>query len=355
MTGCPVRFGGTDYQQVEDPAAVREVFGRVADFPPANALTAAQPLSRAALDVLAGAGVSLPPVLASASGELHARTRRVVARFFSPGRSAATEPAIVARTIAATERIRAGLGAGPVDLATELSRQVPAAVLGELIGVTLPPPEVLQPWSRDSLELFWGAPDGDRQLQLAHSVATFYRWLHAQVLACEGPADGLFGALRAAGLSLRQRCSLGFFLIIAGQETTVQLINIGLLRAITRTGCWAELADRDRAGHFVRRLLATESSVPAWRRIAGQDGTIAGRPVVRGTELLLRLTGDDHGLAFGYGVHRCLGATLAELETTLVLHTAARELPGLELAGPEPDWIRLLCFQTPRTVLVRAG
>jgi cytochrome P450 len=55
---------------------------------------------------------------------------------------------------------------------------------------------------------------------------------------------------------------------------------------------------------------------------------------------------------FGSGIHRCLGAKLAELEAAIVVQEAALALPEVRLQDYQPDWIRLLSFQAPRTVTV---
>jgi cytochrome P450 len=126
-------------------------------------------------------------------------------------------------------------------------------------------------------------------------------------------------------------------------------------------------------------VLTTESSVPTWRRIAPQ-GTLLGDALIpAGTEILLELTGNqitspsgqerEHivgqadlreasaspGLVFGSGIHRCLGAKLAELEAAVIVQETAAALPGIELQDPEPEWIRFLSFQAPRTVTVVNG
>ncbi|MDO5752882.1 MAG: cytochrome P450, partial [Arthrobacter sp.] len=97
-----------------------------------------------------------------------------------------------------------------------------------------------------------------------------------------------------------------------------------------------------------------------WRRAALRDTVLDGVLLPAGAEVLLELSG-HHGpqapptaysLAFGHGLHRCLGAKLAELEATLVVQETACALPHLMLSGPEPDWLRLLSFQTPLSVLV---
>lgn len=100
-----------------------------------------------------------------------------------------------------------------------------------------------------------------------------------------------------------------------------------------------------------------------------------GQLIPAGTEILLELSGNgitasavegglprhfagrqgSTGLVFGSGIHRCLGAKLAELEAAVIVQEAAAALPGIRLHDPEPEWIRLLSFQAPRTVTVTKG
>jgi cytochrome P450 len=349
----------SNYCVVREPALVREVLSRVEDFTPDNALTAVTPLSTAALRVLGGVGFALPPVLASATGAQHARTREVVARFFSPHRVQDAAPRIVAVTQQRAEFASAALQDGPVDLVAAVTRHIPAAVMGDLIGLEPPPIDLLQRWSRDSLELFWGWPDTDRQLELAASAAEFYSWLAEQVQGCDATPDGLFAALKSAGLRQVEICSLAYFLVIAGQETTVQLSNICLDRALNESGQWGALAAGESAAPLVRDVLATYSPVSTWRRFAALDTELGETSVPAGTEILLELSGAHpesahataYGLAFGYGLHRCLGARLAEFETTLMIETLAQALPDLHAAG-DSEWFELLSFRTPLTLVV---
>jgi cytochrome P450 len=349
-----------NYCVVREPALVREVLSRVDDFGPDNALTAVTPLSTAALRVLGGVGFALPPVLASATGDQHARTREVVARFFSPRRIEDTAPRVVALTEQRAQVAAAALSDGPVDLVRAVTRHIPAAVMGELIGLKPPPIDQLQQWSRDSLELFWGWPEPERQLHLAASAAEFYAWLAEQVRECETAApNGLFAALKSAGLRPVEIRSLAYFLVIAGQETTVQLGNIAVHRALSTPGQWAELAAGGSHTALVRDVLATFSPVSSWRRLTAVDTELGDTSVAAGTHILLELSGahpepmhaTDYGLAFGYGLHRCLGARLAEFETTLIIETLTRALPDVHAVG-EPEWFELLSFRTPLTLTV---
>ena len=352
---------------VSDPAQVREVLRRVDDFRPDNALVSVVPLEPATLRKLARARFALPPVLASAHGPRHLLVRRALAGFFSPATVQALRPMLeeLADDVAtaAASALRAGQR---VDLAHAVAEAVPPRALATLLGVELPDEALLHRWSRDSLELFWGWPTPARQLELADSASELFTWLRAAAardIASHSPHGGrtFFRDMHDAGLSMAELCSLAYFLIIAGQETTTQLIGICLLRgletparreALTAGG---EHAARD----HVRTVLATESSVPTWRRIAHEATTLGGDAIPAGAEIVLELTGhhgpnpapNAHALAFGHGLHRCLGAGLAELQATLVTAATFRALPPeTTLAEQSPPWRRLLSFQTPARV-----
>jgi len=355
---------------IGDPVQVREVMRRTEDFAPTNALTSVVPLAPATLRILSRVRFALPPVLASATGERHRTVRTVVGRFFTPAKVAAIAPRVRELARQRLAVAAAGLLHGPVDLADAVARHIPPLVMAELTGQPTPELGLLKRWSRDSLELFWGWPDPDRQQVLAHSAAEFYVWLREEAARARGTAS-LFGVLDAAGLDAAEVCSLGYFLVIAGQETTSQLINTALYRGLDSAdaagapaaGPWAALAAHENAQAHVRRVLATESSVHTWRRAALRDTVLAGASLPAGAEILLELSGRHpaeagptaYSLAFGHGLHRCLGARLAELETALVVQETAAALPGLRLAGQPPQWLRLLSFQAPLTVTATQG
>ncbi|MEN2740842.1 cytochrome P450 [Microbacterium sp. X-17] len=349
------------YLTVRDPDEVREVLRRSEEFLPTNALVSVTPLSAEARRILSRARFALPPILASATGEQHRTVRRLVAGFFTPAKVGAVFPHIVDLTRHRARLAAPALADGPIDLVRAVARHVPPAIMESLTGIANPDLDTLNRWSKDSLELFWGWPDPPRQRELAHSAAEFYTWLRETVDA--HPDDSLFGTLQRAGLTTTEICSLGYFLLIAGQETTTQLIGVAYYRALQTPRLWATLAAGGSASGFVRGILAADSSVPAWRRTAASATTLGGTAIPAGAEILLELTGHHppdaaptaYTLAFGHGVHRCLGARLAELEATTVLEQTARALPHLALHGPAPAWQRLLSFRTPTTVLVTAS
>ncbi|MEV5049953.1 cytochrome P450 [Arthrobacter sp. LAR12-1-1.1] len=371
------------YTVVRDPDAVRDVLHRPADFSPANSLVAVTPLEGPALRVLQRVSFALPPVLASNDTDTHAGIRKVVAGFFTPATVAAMEPRIRGLAQEAAKNAADQLGSsGHVDLVQTVAAFPPAVVMLELLGLPVRDLTDLKGWGLDSMELFWGWPDEARQLELAHSAADFYVWLRKLVAESRtAPGRNLFKSLAEHGLSTPEICSLGYFLLIAGQETTTQLISTTLFRLLKGSAPvgWNDAASDAGSKTMVRHVLATESSVPTWRRVAAHDTNLGDTVIPAGSEILLELTGNQitspsgqerahivgqadlreasasPGLVFGSGIHRCLGAKLAELEAAVIVQETAAALPGIQLHDPEPEWIRFLSFQAPRTVTVVKG
>ena len=353
------------YRSIEDPQLVREILRHAEEFTPANALQAAVDLEPATLRILARGRFALPPVLASASGAGHRAVRKVVAGFFSPAKVAAQREFIAQRTRELCLNLRGRYQLGEeLDLASELAAVIPPEVMARMTGTPLPPLDQLKAWSKDSLELFWGWPEAQRQQELAHSAVAYHAWLRSSVDEATARDDGnLYSALHHAGVDRARIVSLAYFLGIAGQETTAMLIQSALFTAM-RDGHWSSCAAADggvAAGErVVHEVLLRASSVPTWRRIALRDISLSGHSFAAGDELLLRLSGGDvaasgdDSLVFGQGLHRCLGAGLARMETGVVVHQAAAALPGIELSDPSPRWRYLISFQAPEAVITRS-
>ncbi|WP_063746042.1 cytochrome P450 [Kribbella catacumbae] len=349
MTRCPARYDEElGMWVVDEPAEVREVLLDPETFRPDNAVVAHTALSVKALRVLQGVGFVLPPTLANNAGASHRPIRAAVARFFSPARVAAVEPLtrrLVSDRVAVAWEL---LDAGTTDLVEVIAAEPPALVLLDMLGLRDVDVPELKAWSRESLELFWGWPDDDRQLELAHSAAEFYGWLRKRVLAARRlPGEDLFGVLVRLGLSDEEVCAVAYFLLIAGQETTTQLISTAFLRMLGR-------AVDDDAAAVVEDVLRDSSSVPTWRRVTTRPVAVGDVELPAGEPMLLGLTG--HGgpadLAFGLGVHRCLGAGLARLEARIALGCAAPLLSAVRAVEIEPPMIELLSFRAPARVLV---
>ncbi|MFI9009583.1 cytochrome P450 [Actinosynnema sp. NPDC053489] len=350
---------------------VRAVLADPRRFRPDNALTAVVPIAGPVLRVLARSGFSLPPTLANNGTDTHAALRRLVARFLTPARVAGLRARIA--ELAAERLDRLG---GRADLHPALARDLPAIVLLEVMGIRDVDVAALKGWSTASLELFWGDVTVERQHELAGPAAAFHRWLTSRIKAADPSDEDLFGALRAQGVPVRDAAGLCYFLLIAGQETTTQLLCAAFHAVLREDGLWPRLGEPGFAAACVEEVLRRDPPVSTWRRVTAEPVTLSGVDVPAGAPLLLMLAGSGSDpevfaeperfrpgrprgrghLAFGFGRHFCLGAGLARLEAEVVLRETARRFPRLRLASLDPPpMLGLLSFRAPLSVEVELG
>lgn len=379
----PVHYDpGTGLWLVSRYDDVRRVLLAPTLFHPDNALRAITPLSVGALRVLARAGFRLPIALANNGTASHPGLRRVVTRFFNAERVAAAVPVIQRVAEEVLDAVCSEIDAtGRCDLFSSFAQVLPCRVLMELLGIRGATPATLIRWSDASLELFWGRPTPDRQLELAQLVGEFHQWLTDTVRSDAAPPTSFIGALASHRLPDGEPLDTGtavaacFFLFIAGQSTTGQLITTALRRALTEPGLWQHLPGRTGlAEAWVEEVLRREPPVTTWRRVAVRSTELGGVTIPEGAQLLLMLLGSGsdpevfphaermrpyrtnvrHHLAFGVGRHRCPGASLARTEATVALRVAASRLSGvrLEEGGTEPPMLGLLSFRAPLDVSV---
>ena len=385
---APVHFDeGTGCWLVSRHADIRSVLSRPEVFGPENALTAVTAIDPSALRILARVGFELPATLANNGGANHAELRALVRQFFSPAAIAGALPIIRALARDSAALVKQDLDASAeADLVALVTRDLPARVLIALLhldDIDLP---TLKRWSTDSLELFWGNPDADRQRELAVQAAQFYAWLRERIANADPAGPSLFSVLAghrtADGAPLRIQESIGicYFLLVAGQETTTQFLSTVLRRLIGQPQLWHRLAsagacpDELIASKCVEEVLRLETPVVTWRRVTSEAVMLGGALLPADAQVLLMLAGSGSDpdvfedperfapgrdaarqhLAFGFGRHYCLGATLARMEAQEVLLVLARELPGIQLVEQSPPMLGLLSFRAPLRLLVTA-
>ncbi len=250
----------------------------------------------------------------------------------------------------------------------------------ELLGIEGVAPATLIRWSDASLELFWGRPTPERQLELAELVGEFHRWLTVTVSDGAARPGSFVRALTEHRLPDGERLDVEtavaacFFVFIAGQSTTGQLIATVLRHALSEPGLWARAAaEDDLARAWVEEVLRREPPVTSWRRVTASPVELGGVRLPEGAQLLLLLLGSGSDpevfdapermcphranvrqhLAFGVGRHRCPGASLARTEAAVALRAAARGLPSARLdASADAPMLGLLSFRAPLRVTV---
>jgi cytochrome P450 len=374
---------GTGLWLVSRYADVRRILLRPEIFRPDNTLDAVARLSVPALRHLAAVGFTLPPTLANNGGASHAGLRSVVSRLLSGARVSATVGLATDLVTRQLDRVEAKLARhGGCDLVATLTRDLPFAVMLHVLGIEADVDlDALARWNDASLELFWGRPERARQPRLARLAAEFYQWLRGLAERADATAPGLLGRLAAhrlpdgRALSRVDIIAVCYFMVIAGQATTAQMLATMLLRALDDPQVWSRLGrDCGFAAAWAEEMLRREPPLTAWRRRLARPVLLDGAELPDKAELLLLLasTGSDPRvfaspqrldphrpggrahLSFGVGLHRCPGAALARMEARVVLHAVAARFPGLRLARPaeEIPMFGLLSFRAPKAVPV---
>lgn len=294
----------------------------------------------------------------------HTRLRGLANRAFTPRVVAdrREEIAHLARDLVRQLRERGGDG----DLIESLSYPLPVLVIAKILGVPGEDMHRFRDWAAvlgaaidlpmEELAAFTArVDDSTRELcEYLRSIVTKRR---------ESPEDDLISRLIAARddegrLNDDELIATCVLLMIAGHETTVNLITNGILALMRHRDQWERLvADSSLAASATEELLRYDSPVQLTSRIAAEDVEIGGGHVPRGTEVFFLLgsanrdgavwEGPDavqierkvgRHMSFGMGIHFCLGAPLARLEGEIAFATLATEAPNLELIDPDPKW-----------------
>ncbi|MET8578370.1 cytochrome P450 [Streptomyces sp. NPDC005012] len=302
----------------------------------------------------------------------HTRLRHLVSKAFTPRRVEALRPRIQDITDGLLDRM---LPAGRADLFESLSYPLPMAVICELLGVPEEHRAKFRAISTDAVAPATGA-DGLK------AAAAFTEYLTELVedKRCAGPGDDLLSRLvhPATGdedrLTQRELVGMSFLLLLAGHETTVNLITGAVHALLTHPGQLALLrADMSLLDGAVEETLRFEGPVEtATFRFAAEPLELGGVRVERGEQVMIGLTAanrdparhaDPHRfdirrrstghLAFGHGIHFCLGAPLARAEARIAIGSLLRRAPGLALDGPPGEWLPGVLVRGLRSLPVR--
>ncbi|WP_089107061.1 cytochrome P450 [Streptomyces hyaluromycini] len=301
-------------------------------------------------------GWALTPNLTESDGEEHSRLRVAVNRVFTPRRVAALEPFVLDTAEELIDRFAAD---GRADIIEGYAWPLPLIVMARILG--MPPRDVplLRQWSSNWLKLSVGTGEPAERVEWARDVVTMQHYVMGLLDDTDRAGEGsLVSSLAQYGLEHGlddvELMRIVMNLIIAGHVTVTRAIGNGLVTLLENPDQLAALrAGQASAEAMVEEILRFESPVQGLFRTVTRETELGGRHLVPGDRVMVHwgsanrdgcvfddpdefvLTGRPrrHQMAFGRGVHACLGASLARLQLRVAIPLLFDRLPGLRL-GP---------------------
>ncbi len=308
----------------------------------------------------------------------HTRLRGLVNKAFTPRVVELLRPHIQQIVDGLLDQVE---GAGSMDLIEDFAYPLPVVVICEMLGVPAGDRQRFKAWGLDiarGLDALLLPPDSDvakRSSAARHAFADYFRELIAERRA--SPRGDLLSALIAAEeagdtLSEDELLATCILLLVAGHETTVNLIGNGTLALLRHPAELRRLRENPALiGSAVEELLRYDGPVQRTARVPSAHVTIGGRTIGTG-EMVLPFIGaadrdpaqfpdpdrlditrtDNRHIAFGWGIHFCLGAPLARVEGQIAINTLVRRLPNLALATEAPEYRQSLTLRGLKTLPV---
>jgi cytochrome P450 len=309
----------------------------------------------------------------------HTRVRRAFGRTFLPRQVDLMRP----RVERVVDDLLDGLLAAPepeFDFMAAFAFPLPAIVICEVLGIPPSDREAFKLWSVDLARIFDVTVEHESLRRSEDAVTKFRDYFTGLIARNDRSGDDLLTSLIRAceedgAISEAELTANLTLLVWAGHETTMNLLGNGLFTLLRQRERYVRLvANPDTAPDIVEEVLRYEGPLRTTSRFAREDVHVHGTEVRSGQMLVVlpqaanadpavfsdpatfdpsRADNRLH-LAFGAGIHFCLGAPLARLEGDVAFRKLARRLPELELAG-KPDWGVNLFLRGLESLPVRRG
>ncbi|HJR24397.1 MAG TPA: cytochrome P450 [Acidimicrobiales bacterium] len=300
------------------------------------------------------------PMMIDMDDPAHLKRRMLVNKGFTPRRVRDSEPAVQR---ACTEILDAVCERGEADLVSDVAAHLPMIMIGDALGVRPEDRADLLRWSDDMLK---GLSTEATPEQLEATTAAFTEYVayaHAVIAdRQQAPRDDLMSILVHAEvdgerLTADEIVQESLLILIGGDETTRHVISGGVHQLLCNPDQWKRVAeDPELRPSAVEEMLRWVTPIKNMVRTATRDVELGGQQVHEGDELMLLYpsanrdeavfedpfrfdvgrTPNEH-VAFGFGPHFCLGASLARLEISVMLDQLLDRLPDLALVDPDAE------------------
>ncbi|CAN5408494.1 hypothetical protein BH10PLA1_BH10PLA1_15620 [soil metagenome] len=299
----------------------------------------------------------------------HTRVRGVFTRAFTPRTLSELRPRLEQITAKRLDRVAAS---GRMDVIADLAYPLPVIVIAELLGFPPEDYEKIKVWSdafAASLSLYATPAQQAAAGKARQEVRDYFDDVTAKLK--NRPADTLLSRLleserQPGGLNREEIFANCVLLLAAGHETTTNLIGNGILAMMQNREQWnAVVADPSLVEPAVEEMLRFDSPVQWVSRVAGESIELSGVTLPAGQVILgclgsanrdptkftspdrfdIRRCDEAKHLSFGTGIHFCLGAALAKMETEIALRGLATRFPKMKLARGKLKWLKGLTFR----------
>jgi cytochrome P450 len=292
----------------------------------------------------------------------HTRLRKLVTKAFTPRMIEAITPRIQSVT---TELLEAGLREGGMDIIPDLAVTLPITVLAEILGAPAADRPLFKHWA-DALLSFQGVnkPGLDILLRAQSALVEMKSYLGDLIRKTRlQPGEDLISQLVLAEsegdkLSEAEMLNTCITLLVAGHETTTSLIGNGIYLLLSHGDQWDCLKnDPSLLGSAIEEILRYESPVARQPRLMKADADLAGKRINRGQMVFQMLNAANRDpacftdpdtfdigrqknrhIAFGLGIHFCVGAVLSRTEGQVVFGTLLKRAPAMQLIDHAAAW-----------------
>ena len=306
----------------------------------------------------------------------HTRLRGLLNKVFTPRMGEMWRPRIHAVTQQLIDRAQVS---GEVDIIRDIAYPLPATIIAEMIGAAPEDIPLFRDWAADINNLFalGGRISAAAAERAQNSLAVMREYIIGLAQARRRqPAKDIIGRLVAAEvegeqLTINELVSTCVTLFVAGHETTTNLIGNGMYLLLRHPQQLHLLKDQPSLiESAIEEILRCEPSVPRTWRIVRESTVLGDQHIPQGAMVFpilsaanrdpayfndpdrfdIQRSSNKH-LAFGYGIHFCLGAPLARVEGAIAINILLDQLPGIQMAD-EPIWHRDIAIRSLRSLRV---
>jgi cytochrome P450 len=299
------------------------------------------------------------PTIETADPPVHSRLRRLAAKAFTPSRIRGMEPRI--RAIAA-ELLSHTPSGSAFEAITDFADPLPVRVIAEMLGVPDERQTQFKKWSDAiiaSIAVVPGSPPPPGSIEASDALREFFT--EEIYRRRRAPGDDLISVLVGAldereALNAEELLAFVILLMIAGNETTTNLIGNGLLALVRNPDQLARLRREPQLmASAVEEMIRYDSPVHSTVRVARRDTNIGGTDVAARSIVMVLLSAANRDplqfsepdrfdiarqpnahVGFGEGIHFCIGAPLSRLEASIAFEMVLERFPSLRLSNPEP-------------------